>query len=81
MKYVIGIAAIAVGIFIVLKTEWIIENFGTSEWAEQHMGMSGGTRLLYKLIGVIMIILSMMGMTGLLGEVIIGTFGKLFGLK
>ena len=66
---------------MVIKTEWFIQNFGTSSWAEQHLGSSGGTRLMYKLIGIIIIILSMMGMTGMLGEVIINVFGRLFGLK
>jgi len=66
---------------LVIKTEWFIQNFGTSSWAEQHLGSSGGTRLMYKLIGIIIIILSMMGMTGMLGEVIINVFGRLFGLK
>ncbi len=81
MNIVIGILIILAGVFLVIKTEWFIQNFGTSSWAEQHLGSSGGTRLMYKLIGIIIIILSMMGMTGMLGEVIINVFGRLFGLK
>lgn len=81
MKYIVGILVILVGCFLIIKTEWFIQNFGTSSWAEEHLGTSGGTRLMYKLIGIIAIMLSMMGMTGMLGEVIIGTLGKLFGLK
>lgn len=70
-----------VGIFMVVKTEWFLNNFGASSWAEQHLGSSGGTRLMYKLIGIIMIVLAMMGMTGMLGNVILSIFGRLFGLK
>lgn len=81
MNIVIGILIILAGVFLVIKTEWFIQNFGTSSWAEQHLGSSGGTRLMYKLIGIAIIILSMMGMTGMLGEVIISVFGRLFGLK
>ena len=81
MKYIIGILVIVVGCILVIKAEWFVQNFGTSSWAEQYLGTSGGTRLMYKLLGIIFIILSMMGMTGMLGEVIIGTFGRLFGLK
>lgn len=80
MKFVVGIIAIVVGILLVIKTEPMVQNFGTSAWAEQHMGTSGGTRLLYKLIGLAMIIIAMLGMTGLLGNIIIGTFGRLFGI-
>ena len=78
MKYVVGILAIVVGIFFVIKTEWFVQNFGTSAWAEHYMGTSGGTRLMYKLLGVIIIFLAMAGMTGLLGQWIMATLGSLF---
>ena len=81
MSIFVGILIILAGVFLVIKTEWFIQNFGTSSWAEEHMGTSGGTRLMYKLIGIAAIILSVMGMTGMLGEVIISIFGRLFGLK
>ncbi len=81
MTYVFGILAIVVGIILVVKTEWFVENFGAIGWAEQYLGTDGGTRLAYKLIGIAFIALSVMGMTGLLGEIIIGTFGSLFGIK
>lgn len=76
-----GVLIIIVGIFLVIKTEWFLQSFGTSSWAEEHMGSSGGSRLMYKLIGIVFIILSVMGMTGMLGEVIVSVFGRLFGLK
>lgn len=77
-KYIIGLLAIAFGAVLIIKTEWFIENFGTSAWAEQHMGTSGGTRLLYKLIGLAIIFFAMLGVTGLLGGFIMGTIGRLF---
>jgi hypothetical protein len=80
-SYIIGLIAIVVGIILILKTEWFVENFGSIAWAEEHLGTEGGTRIMYKLIGLSMIILSVMGMTGLLGEIIIGTFGPLFGVR
>jgi len=78
MRYVLGFLGVAFGILIVIKTEWIIQNFGTSEWAEAHMGLSGGTRLLYKLIGMVIIFISMLAVTGMLGGFVMGTIGKLF---
>lgn len=80
MNYFFGILAIVVGTFLVIKTEWMIASFGRSAWAEEHLGTSGGTRLMYKLIGIAMIIIAMLGMTGYLGNIIIGIFGRLFGL-
>ncbi len=78
MKYIIALIAIAVGAILVIKTEWFIQNFGTSAWAEEHMGTSGGTRLFYKLVGLAIIFISFLGVSGLLGDMILGFFGKLF---
>lgn len=78
MKYFIALVAVVVGILLVIKTDWFISNFGTSSWAEQHMGTSGGTRLLYKLIGIAIIVLAVLGATGALGEIVLGVFGPLF---
>ena len=81
MKYIIALLAIAVGIFMVIKTESFVEMFGASAWAEEHISTSGGTRMLYKLIGLVFIILALLGATGLLGKIIIRVFGRLFGLN
>jgi hypothetical protein len=78
MNFIWGLVGIAFGTILIIKTEWFVENFGTSAWAEEHMGTSGGTRLMYKLVGIIIIFISMMGATGLLGGFVIGVFGKLF---
>jgi hypothetical protein len=78
MKYVAGILGVALGVFLIIKTEWFIENFGTNAWAEEHLGASGGTRLLYKLIGLAIIFIAMLGLTGLLGGFLMGTVGRLF---
>ncbi len=78
MNFIWGFLGVALGALLVVKTEWFIQNFGTNAWAEQHMGTSGGTRLMYKLIGIAFIFIAMMGATGLLGGFIMGTFGKLF---
>ncbi|MFA4831265.1 MAG: hypothetical protein WC862_02190 [Patescibacteria group bacterium] len=80
MKYIIGIIAIIAGALLIIKTDWFIQNFGTNGWAEQHLGASGGTRLLYKLVGLAIIFVAMLAITGLLGSVILGIFGRLFGL-
>lgn len=78
MKYLIGFAAIALGTILVIYTEWFVNNFGRSAWAEAKFGGDGGTRLLYKLIGIAMILLAFMGMTGVLGGIILAIFGNLF---
>ena len=79
MQYFIGVLAILVGIVLVVKTEWFIQNFGTSAWAEATFGMSGGTRLMYKVIGLIFIFGTLMVWTGSFGRIFFSLFGRLFG--
>jgi len=69
MGIVVGIAMVLTGFLMNWKTEWIINNFGTLPWPEEHLGSSGGTRIFYKLLGVFLIILGFMTMTGLLGNI------------
>jgi len=80
MNIFFGLLAIVAGTLIVIKTEWIIQTFGKNTWAETHMGLSGGSRLLYKLVGVAAIFIALAAMTGLLGNIITGTFGRFFGV-
>ncbi len=78
MKYIIALMAIAVGVLMVIKTESIIQSIGTSDWAESKFGTAGGTRMMYKLIGILIIFIALAGMTGQLGPFLMGTIGKLF---
>lgn len=64
MKYVYSILVIIIGAFMVIKTEWMLKFFGRSYWAETKLGTEGGSRLLYKLIGIIFIFVAFMIMTG-----------------
>ena len=75
MQYVIGIILISVGFIVVWKSDWIMNNFGRIPWAEAKLGMDGGTRLFWKLIGIIIILGSFLYMTGALGGIIRGIFG------
>lgn len=77
MRYVIGILFVVAGVFFVLKTEWFIENFGTNAWAEEKLGTSGGTRLMYKLLGIVFIFLGFLAITNMVEGFIMGTVGKL----
>lgn len=79
MRFFLGILGILVGTFLIIKTDWFIRNFGTNRWAEEHMGTSGGTRLMYKLVGLVFIIVSMLAMTGLLGGILLAVLTPLFG--
>ncbi len=78
MNFLFGLMGVALGTLIVLKSEWIIQNFGTYDWADEHLGTSGGSRLFYKLIGIAIILFSLLSMAGLMDNILLGIFGKLF---
>lgn len=73
-----GFALSAIGFVIVWKSEWFLQNFGAIPWAEAKLGTSGGSRLFYKLIGLGVIFVGILMMTGLFGGLLLGTVGRLF---
>lgn len=59
-----GLLILGGGVFMIVKTEWFLNNFGRIAWFEDKLGTEGGSRLGYKLIGIIAIIIGMIVMTG-----------------
>jgi len=76
LKYIVGMGAVVLGFLMVAKTEWFVQNLGTSAWAEEHMG----TRMFYKLVGLTFIVGAILLTTGALGDMFLSVFGRLFGL-
>ena len=64
-KFIFGIIIVAAGFLFVWKSEWLLQNFGRIPFAEKHLGTEGGTRLMYKIIGIIIIIIGFMYATDL----------------
>lgn len=60
-----GFIGIAIGYTFVVKTEWYLNFAGRVAWAEEHLGLEGGTRLFYKLLGIVIIFVSFTYLTGL----------------
>lgn len=67
-KIVMGILIIFVGSMMVIKTEWLLNNFGRLAWFEEKLGTEGGSRLGYKLMGLIAIFFGILMLTGSSGE-------------
>lgn len=63
-QIILGIIIIVAGFGMVAKTEWLINNFGRMAWFEDKLGTEGGTRLGYKLIGLLAIFIGIIVMTG-----------------
>ncbi len=79
-RIIVGIIGTALGVMMNLKTESFLNFTGKVEWAEKHLGMEGGTRLFYKLLGLIVILISWIyafnWMNGLLQFLLGGLFRK-----
>jgi len=57
----------------------IVQVFGRVDWAERHLsGGLGGTYVMYKLVGLLVVILAMLYMTNAIGF-IIAPLGSVFG--
>lgn len=78
MRYFIGIILVLIGVALVLKTEWFIQNFGSNAWAEEKFGTAGGSRLMYKLIGIAFIFFGFLAITNMINGFLMGTLGKIF---
>lgn len=77
MRYFAGFAMLLVGIFMVIKTEWLLQNLGTNDWAETHLGTSGGSRLMYKLIGIVGVLIGFLFIFNMQSGLVEATIGKL----
>jgi len=78
MQFFVGLIIVALGFLMVWKANAIVETFGHVTWAEKYLGADGGSRLFWKLLGLLGIILGFMYMFGLIGGVIQWIFSPLF---
>ena len=51
----LGIILFVTGGFVVIKTQWVFNLFGTLPFAEKYLSTEGGSVLAYKIIGLILI--------------------------
>lgn len=67
MNILTGLIIIVVGVLIVIKSEALLSSFGRIAFFEQHLGTSGGSRLGYKLVGMIVIFIGILVAVDLIG--------------
>lgn len=80
-RIIVGIIGIVIGSIMVIRSEWFLSFFGRINWAEIHLGSEGGTRVFYKLLGLLTIIISLMIMTGMIESLLFAMLGPLFGQR
>ncbi len=74
-----GFLGVVIGFLVIKYSVQLTEGLGRIEWAEEHLrGGLAGTYSLYRIAGVVIIILSLLYMFGGIG-VILGPLANLFG--
>ena len=69
-RIILGLIVVAVGALVTIKAEWFYRNFGPIPSAEKFLGTEGGSRLAYKLIGILAAFIGFLIMTGLIESVL-----------
>lgn len=64
MQIFSGILITALGVAMLIKTEWFLQTFGRIDWFDEKLGSDGGTRLGYKLMGGIALFVGIIMATG-----------------
>ncbi len=77
-RILIGLVIVALGWLLVWKTDWFMSIMGYVDWAEKWLG-GGGTRLFYKLLGTLIIVIGLMVMTNLFNSFAASVIGGVFG--
>lgn len=77
MRFIWGVVWIAVGFVLIKYCYPLVSFFGHIDWAEHHLG-GGGTYTLYKIAGVVVIIIALLYMFNAVGFILSplsGVFG------
>ena len=78
-QLIVGIIVTGIGFLLVWKADWFLKNFGFIPFAEKYLSSEGGSRLFYKLIGILIMVGGMMHAVGLLNPTIAYIVRRLFG--
>jgi len=68
MHIIFGLIIIVVGALIVIKSEAMLNAFGRIEFFERYLGGEGGSRLGYKLVGLIVIFIGFLIMSNMVND-------------
>ncbi len=76
IRILLGVAVMVVGFCFVRYSDKVLEWFGRVDFAEDKLGQ-GGTRLFYKLMGILIAFIGMFIATNIMSD-ILGGFAGLF---
>ena len=64
MIILLGLFMIGIGLAMTIKTEGFLKTFGRGVFFEKYLGTEGGSRLGYKLLGIVLVIIGVLVATG-----------------
>lgn len=68
LRIILGLIIFAIGVFLIIKTEAVLKGFGRIYFFEKNFGTEGGSRLGYKMIGIIFIFIGILIITGMIND-------------
>ena len=80
LQIIIGLVLVIVGAAVTIKANQVYEWFGSMDWADHYLG-AGGSRLMYRLIGILMCLIGFMVATNLWGAFLHATLGSWLNLN
>jgi len=78
MNFFLGLIGVVAGFFYVKYAKKIADAIGSTSFAENWLG-AGGTISLHQIIGILIIVLSFMWMTGTLQALLVSFLGPIMG--
>lgn len=76
LRILIGALLVALGAVLVIRTNFFMDFFGSMDFADKYLG-GGGSRLMYKLIGIAISFIGFMYATNLWTAFLQATLGSL----
>ena len=78
MEKIFGLFLMFLGLAMVLKTFWFLNNVGRMEWSEKYLDLNGGSVSGYKLVGVLVFFIGFVLLTGWFDSIFLSilSFGR-----
>jgi len=80
-RTILGLIVMFIGVFMVIKSEKMLNTFGRIAFFEKYLGVEGGSRLGYKIIGTFAIFIGILIFTDLINGFMEWLFSPLLRLS
>jgi len=74
MERIFGLFLMFLGLAMVIKTFWFLNNVGRMSWAEKYLDLNGGSVMGYKLMGIVIFFLGFILLSGWMDSIVLSIF-------